>query len=620
MSEERLGRYRVDGELGRGGMSVVYRGHDPVLDRPVAIKVLHPHLASRDDSRSRFTREAKAVARLKHPSIVEVYDYAPPDSDRAYIVTELIEGPTLRAFVETHPLKHSEVSALLMVPIFEALAHAHANGIVHRDVKPENIMLRRDGTPVLMDFGIASMVDTETLTATGTMLGSPAHMAPEVVEGEPLTTQADLFSAGTVLYWMVCGALPFSGPTPAALFRRILESRFDPVLKRRPQAGRAIARLIEQCMARNVADRPGSAVEVAQALRRLLSDAGLDTVRPQLTQLFKDPSVYQDELGRALVPRYVKAARVAFEAGLTGRAIDFLDRVLAIDDEHAEGRALLSRIERGQRRGAIGRIAAVVAAVLAVGLGGWWLWGGATPAPVEPRADRGLLSRAAPADAAPRTPNPAADAGVDAAPHDGALVSEPGDRGPPQDAADPDGGRPIARRRRPPRLPTSRPPSQPASVAMSAPAPPTPVQVPVKGGPYKATKVLVNRRPRGYIYEIERDGGLKLPPGRHTFRFENPACRPFETTIVVDQRSPRGPTVVFECTLKPAIIHITAGRDVEVRAPDGRVIGRTNQDFPVTMSQRFSELRLTLGDPGDRLPTLPVKLFAGQRIVKEVDF
>ncbi|MEZ4466774.1 MAG: protein kinase [bacterium] len=138
-----------------------------------------------------------------------------------------------------------------------------------------------------MDFGIAQMVDQETLTATGTMLGSPAHMAPEVVEGE-ISAKSDLFSVGTVLYWLVCGVLPFAGPSPAALFRRIAECRFDPVLTRRPQAGRAIARLIERCMAHDPDDRPASAGAVAEALRGLLDEAGLPDAAGELAAFLKD--------------------------------------------------------------------------------------------------------------------------------------------------------------------------------------------------------------------------------------------------------------------------------------------------------------------------------------------
>jgi serine/threonine-protein kinase len=604
MSESRLGRYEIQGELGRGGMSVVYRAADPNLERPVAIKVLHPHLANRADARTRFTREAKAVARLHHKNIVEVYDYAPPDSERAYIVTEFIDGPTLRAFVEDHPIEHGELAALLMIPIFEALAHAHSKGIVHRDVKPENIMIRANGTPVLMDFGIAQMVDTETLTATGTMLGSPAHMAPEIVEGEPITISADIFSGGTVLYSLVCGALPFSGPTPAALFRRILETRFDPVLQRRPHASRTLARLIERCLQRHPAERPTTAASVADALRALLEDAGITAIEYTLAQYTADPEVFQDALPRTLVPRYLTAAQAAFDAGLTARALDFINRVLGLDEDNEPAQALLARIERGRRRGKLLWLS--LAALLLVGVAGaavtWWPTSPETlpisNAPDTVPARASALDQATAAQPADATRPAAPDAQVpDAAPVPDAA----------QVAALPDAGRPARPRPRRPRRPVS------VAVATEAPKLAPPVRVPVKGGAYKNTKVSVNGHAVGYIFEIETQGGLRLRPGRHVFKFTSPACAPFTKAVVVEPNTPRGPTVAFECKLRPAIIHIIAKRELNVRDPKGRIIGRTNQDVPYQMRARYADLRLTVGDPGDRLPTLPVRLVAGQR-------
>ena len=197
MAESTYGRYTLLDKVGQGGMSVVYRAHDPVLDRIVALKLLHPHLAGRAESRARFSREARAVAKLRHDNIVEIFDHAAPDSDRAFIVTEFVDGPTHRDALEAHPIRHAEVAAMLILPIAEALDRAHHKGVIHRDVKPENIMLRPDGSPVLMDFGIAQMVDMPTLTATGTMLGSPAHMAPEVIDGKDIGAGADIFSIGT---------------------------------------------------------------------------------------------------------------------------------------------------------------------------------------------------------------------------------------------------------------------------------------------------------------------------------------------------------------------------------------------------------------------------------------
>ncbi len=306
MGEIINGRYHIERELGRGGMSVVYLARDERLRRQVAVKVLHPHLAAREDSRRRFLQEATAIARLEHPSILKIYDYATPEDERSYIVSQYVRGVTLKQWCEARAPLPCELAALVAQPIFEALAHAHEQQIIHRDVKPENIMVcAQGGGPILMDFGIAHLIDAETLTATGAVIGSPAHMAPEVVNGDELTERADLFSMGTVLYWMTCGALPFVAPNPAALFRRILEARFDPVLERRPETLGAFARLIERCMRRQPSERPSSAREVAGELRAQLTYAGLGDIGAELAALSEDLEGYREALPRRLVSAYV---------------------------------------------------------------------------------------------------------------------------------------------------------------------------------------------------------------------------------------------------------------------------------------------------------------------------
>lgn len=597
-------------------MSVVYRGHDPVLDRAVAIKVLHPHLAGRADSRTRFTREARAAARLQHPNIVEVYDYAPPDSERAYIVTEYIEGPTLRAFVESHPMRHAEAAALLMIPVFEALQDAHTQGIVHRDVKPENIMLRRDGTPVLMDFGIAQMVDTESLTATGTMLGSPAHMAPEVVEGEPITTAADLFSAGTVLYWMVCGALPFSGPTPAALFRRILESRFDPVLQRKPQAGRAVARLIEQCMQRDPTARPASAMAVAQSLRDMVANGGLTDLPRERAALMADPEVYQEALGRRLVAPYLAAARVAYNAQATARALDLLDRVLSLDEENPEAKSLLGRIERGRRASRAARLGVGAALLGVTTFAALRFW----PDPVTPpTTDAGVLSMGpgstlgqpvvADAFAAVRPADArAADARV--------VDARPPDAGPVDAARVPD--RAVASRAPASRAPRPIVVRTPTSVANSAPAslvvPEVPkIEVTFKGGLVKNFNLEINGQARGPAGLREKAGqGIMLPPGRHRIRMTNAWCEDHEVLLTLAKDSPLQ-VVTYECQLRPSVVKVRAATSLPVYDSTGAQLGLTNQDLSIAMKRLEEQRRLTVVDPGGTLRPVLVSLVAGKR-------
>ncbi len=586
-------------------MAVVYRATDPALDRTVALKVLHPHLADRADSRERFTREARAVARLAHPHIVEVYDYATPESKQAYIVTEFIDGPTLRAFVEAHPIRHGEAAALLMVPVLEALDHAHRAGIVHRDVKPENIMLRSDGSPVLMDFGIAQMIDMETLTKTGMMLGSPAHMAPEVVEGEDLTTLADVFSVGTVLYWLVCGSLPFTGPNPAALFRRILECQFDPVLALRPAAGRPLARLIERSLAKDGAARPQTAGEVARALRDLLSDAGIHDVRQELADFTRDPEVYQDDLARRLVPTYLAAAIKAHEARATARALDFLDRVLGLDETHPEARALLARIERGRRRVVFVRVAA--AAVVLVGVIALMQSLPVTPS-VFPEPPPPTPTRPPPS---PVTVLPVVDAGVAVAPPPAVV-----------DARVPDARRVARTRRRRPLRPVviERPPDAAVPLGVSN----DPARMRVAFGVFKAARLLVDGRFEGTASQIEARGGVKLTVGKHRVEIRNPPCRALSKTIRVEpwQAGNKLPDYTFVCYPTPATLRISSNLNAPVRRLDGRILGRTNQDIRVGLKKDevAAQLDLIVGDPTAKTQRLAVHLSAGARTEKTVRF
>src|SRR4051812_4484059 len=183
-----LSRYKLLEEVGQGGMAVVYKGLDTTLNREVAVKVLHPHLADQPESRARLQREAHAVAKLRHENILEIFDYSGPDSPESYIVTEFIHGTTLKSFMTGHPsaIAFPEVAEMIVSEVAAALEHAHSLGVIHRDVKPENVMIRSDGRIKLMDFGIAQIVDKERMTVTGQLLGSPAYMAPEHVEGKPI--------------------------------------------------------------------------------------------------------------------------------------------------------------------------------------------------------------------------------------------------------------------------------------------------------------------------------------------------------------------------------------------------------------------------------------------------
>jgi len=240
----RLGKYELLDEIGHGGMATVYRARDAKLDRLVAIKVLHPHLQKAPEARVRFTREAQSVAKLEHPHIVQVYDYSGEDSDESFIAAELLTGPTLKRFAEDHPEIPPEIAACMGLQIARALGAAHARGIVHRDVKPENVMLHERRLVKLTDFGIAQMVDSQSFTATGQILGSPGHMAPEQIEGGDVDARTDLFSLGTVLYFLAVGRLPFTGRNPHQVLKRIVDGEVADPLRIRPALGAPLRAII----------------------------------------------------------------------------------------------------------------------------------------------------------------------------------------------------------------------------------------------------------------------------------------------------------------------------------------------------------------------------------------
>ena len=251
-----LGRYELLSELGRGGMAVVYRARDTSLDREVALKVMHLHLWGREEYTARFLREAQAAAALRHPNIVEVHDFSEGDAEQAtpgYIVSELVNGPTLREFMTQHGRPLPEVAAMIGGKLASALGAAHASGIIHRDLKPENVMIARGGRVVLTDFGIARLSQGEAVTQTGAMVGSPAYMSPEQARGQPVDMRSDLFSLGTLLYQLGTGVLPFRGSDPLSTVLKVVEGRFDAPLKLNPTLGTRLDRVIRRLLEREPA-------------------------------------------------------------------------------------------------------------------------------------------------------------------------------------------------------------------------------------------------------------------------------------------------------------------------------------------------------------------------------
>ena len=259
------GRYRLVRRIATGGMGEVWQADDTVLGRRVALKVLVEELAADDRATRRFVREARATARLAHPNVARVYDFG-RDGGVPFLVMELLEGETLAARLASGPLPPAE-AARVAAAVADALDAAHRRGIVHRDVKPNNVMLTRDGEVKVLDFGIAAAAD-ETHSTTGSgMYATAAYVAPERVAGEPATPASDLYSLGAVLYELLCGRPPFTGGSPALVARAHLHDQPVPVRQLAPWVPARLAEACEAAMAKDPARRPSSAASLAIRLR-----------------------------------------------------------------------------------------------------------------------------------------------------------------------------------------------------------------------------------------------------------------------------------------------------------------------------------------------------------------
>lgn len=261
------GRYKVIDELGQGSMGIVYKAHDPNLDLILAVKVLRPECLQGETLVKRFLAEARVLGRLDHPNIVRVYN-VDEDQGTVYIAMELLEGEALSDLAKRKRFAPEEI-ADLGATIAEALGYAHSKGIVHRDVKPGNILVRSDGKPKITDFGIARIEDTaeHLRTQAGEVLGTPAYMSPEQVLSEPVDGRSDIFSLGIILYELCAGERPFGGDSLGAVFQAITKATPVPLSERNPGIPAALAEAVERCLRRNPADRFQSGEDLAAALR-----------------------------------------------------------------------------------------------------------------------------------------------------------------------------------------------------------------------------------------------------------------------------------------------------------------------------------------------------------------
>jgi serine/threonine protein kinase len=279
-----LGRYKILGELGRGAMGIVYRAEDPVLDRQLAIKTVFVPAddADRREYEARFTQEARAAGKLGHPGIVTIYDVG-REGEVVYMAMELLEGVDLGTQAATRRFSVTEAVGIVE-RVADALAFAHDRGVVHRDIKPPNIMLVGGGRVKIMDFGIARMRSSDLKTQTGLMMGTPRYMSPEQVAGRPVDQRSDIFSLGTVLYELLTGTKLFAGNDATEIMYNVSQLRPVPPSRINRQVPAMLNLVVAKAMEKDVGERYQNAHQFAADLRACLNELGVQRADTDTTQ------------------------------------------------------------------------------------------------------------------------------------------------------------------------------------------------------------------------------------------------------------------------------------------------------------------------------------------------
>ncbi len=294
----RIGRYYVLSCIDRGAMGIVYRARDEVMGRDVAVKLLAADLEDEPDIRARFLREAEATARLSHPNIITIFDVG-EDDGRFFIVMELLRGATLKEYLKQLPPATLDRKLDLMIQMCAGLGAAHQAGVFHRDIKPGNLFVRTDGMLKILDFGIARLANSN-MTRVGFIVGTPEYMSPEQARGEPIDLRSDIFSAGSVFYFMLTGRSPFAAPDLPTIFRHV--ERDDPRPLTDEEAPPALTRTLGKAMAKHKDARHQSCHELMEELIEIREqESVLPTSDTDMSQL-RAPSPAPPEQVRDAIP------------------------------------------------------------------------------------------------------------------------------------------------------------------------------------------------------------------------------------------------------------------------------------------------------------------------------
>jgi serine/threonine protein kinase len=316
---DKIGRYSIKKKIGSGGMASIYLARDDMLGRDVAMKVLHPHLAESEKSIKRFENEAATIASLSHENIIKLFDFGHSD-DKCFLVMEFVDGVTIHELIERNGPLPSLATLAMFLQIFSGLSEAHEKGFCHRDIKPSNIMVDRHGCMKIMDFGIAHLLQSESITMTGAFMGSPNFMSPEQIRGEKVTGKSDIFSAGLVLYMCATGQAAFSNENINTVFYAIEKTQPQPPFSLNSKLLPCIATLIEKCIQKDPVQRPDSVACLAMIEEFCRSDQ-LYIKKERVAQLVQTGFDYKKQEDDELFGLYRNKARDSY---LLGKRINSL--------------------------------------------------------------------------------------------------------------------------------------------------------------------------------------------------------------------------------------------------------------------------------------------------------
>ncbi|MCL2448248.1 MAG: serine/threonine protein kinase [Polyangiaceae bacterium] len=596
-----LAKYQILEEIGRGGMATVYRALDTRLGREVAVKVIHPHLRESAEVAKRFHTEATAVAKLRHANIVEVYDVSEPNEAERYLVVELVRGTTLRRLLSEHGALPPEIAGAIAIELLDALAHAHASGVVHRDIKPENVLVelgpRLSGAGheatrrvwvKLTDFGIAKLLDSHGVTSTGQVLGSPAHMAPEQIEGGEVDARSDIFGLGVLFYECVVGQLPFGGANPAQVLRRVLDGRYPPGHVERPSIGSRWSAIADRALAHAREARFPSAYAMREAVASELFRLGFMPSIAELEAWLDDPGRYFEEHRARIVARLCALGGEARRRRDVLLAASDYNRALANAPDDPGLLGIVARLHRTEaRKRIVGWVGAGLAA--AVALGGVAAIGRASARRVDSPSHSPEAAH----------PGPAPSAEGD---QSGTLAPTP--PAPPVIEA-------------PARAPVVPPPARTAVAASLPEAQPQPIRrVAEAGAAALRTLTFDMTPPMGIMLTVDDEPArsastgdtLVLDGGEHALVFSCPVCIPVQRSVAAGTKSE---TLLVNVPVKPGTLVIDGSVDETyqiIEHPELPVRAGANS---VPLRSAFERITVKQMETG---ATVPVRLEAGQSI------